>query len=88
MCLGSGGGGGGSTPKPEIPKPVPLPPIAAPPAPPRQAPKPREAVEEPNKTPDVVLGKKQKQKNRSSITSSAGKVGAPNIGTSSGTINI
>ena len=83
MCLGGG------APKVEAPKPVPLPPVAAPAPPPREAPKAREPVQAPGKTPDVVLGKtKQKTNNRSSITSAAGRTGAPNTGSTSGTINI
>ena len=84
MCLGGGG-----APTVEAPKPVPLPAQAAPPPPPREAPAPRKPVEEAGKTPDVQLGSKKKtRQNRSSITSAAGRTGAPNIGASSGTINI
>ena len=84
MCMG-----GGAPKAPEAPKPVPLPPVAAPAAPPREAPAARKAVEAPTNTPDVVLGKKQKStNNRSSITSAAGRIGAPNTGSTSGTINI
>ena len=83
MCLGGG------APKVEAPKPVPLPNVAAPAPPPREAPKAREPVQAPGKTPDVQLGtKKKSSKNRSSITSAAGKTGAPNIGSTSGTLNI
>ena len=83
MCMG----GGAKTPK--APDPVPLPPVAAPPPPPREAPAARKPVQAPDKTPDVQLGTKKKSaKNRSSITSALGRTGAPNIGSSSGTINI
>ena len=83
MCMGGG------APKVETPKPVPLPPVAAPAPPPREAPAARKPVQAPDKTPDVVLGKKQKStNNRSSISSAAGRIGAPNTGSTSGTINI
>lgn len=83
MCIGGGG------PQISTPPPAPLPPQAPPPAPPKQAPAPRKAVEDPNNTPNLVLGSKKKRtKNRSSITSAAGRTGAPNTGSTSGTLNI
>ena len=84
MCMG-----GGAPKAPKAPKPVPLPPVAAPPPPPREAPAARQPVQAPDQTPDIQLGTKKKStKNRSSITSAAGRTGAPNIGSTSGTINI
>ena len=83
MCIGGG------PPRPEVPKPAPAPPVAPPAPPPKEAPAPRKAIESPNNAPSLVLGsKKKKTKNRSSITSAAGRTGAPNTGSPSGTLNI
>ena len=86
MCMG---GGGQRQSTPEVPRPVPMPPTPLPTAPARQAVQPRKPIEEPGKTPDVQLGKREKSStNRSSIKTS--KVGAqsPNTGSKPGALNI
>ena len=83
MCMGGGGG-------PKVPKPAPLPPTLPPPPPPREALAPRKPVEDPDKTPDLILGKKKKatSKNRASVMSKPGVQGAPNTGSKPGTLNL